>query len=551
MASRKDDIPSDGHPTNQRGSADGQSTSADDDNLVEERPSAPKRARIDINLDSVRHLFEDVSRERTGRLELTDEEAEVVANFANFAEAVYNRRTRDPIIDNTPCSSRQADLREAKNANLSAKGVPILLEEKLEVVKALIAPFPGKDFEAAEAFLNLRAPQLTDRVPRPVAEQAKEMAEKIATDDSSLQLPTLGFLVGLQKTIKLDDKQKKLLNSAVKAFDEAKAYFNNSFWNFQSLWKSVVRIHRHSETLYDTARRLTNNLLAVGLELQKETATRLGLEIQMAYAGEPMVVADRPALDEKLTQVLERVADIQSHLDAIFAPDPPRTADPATRIEGSEDETSNNDSSTSQETSGHSGDLDSRLDEEYTPNPQPRASGPDLMVVYSGKLVLTTPWAIMDNAARLNAIHQYQAKREVLVEGFREWGLTGRKPASVTQELTRKQLARYYFFLFSIPDAIEDERGNLTVRLDGLELKTIPGPIPAMSPRWVFERYFQTHPPELSEVRRDIRNFVLKMLNLKKVRNANARIRQIDPMTRRRKDEWDFGLGDVVTGIRG
>ena len=313
----------------------------------------------------------------------------------------------------------------------------------------------------------------------------------------------------------------------------------------------MVRIHRHSETLYDTARRLTDNLLAIGLELQKEAATRLGLEIQMAYAGEPMVVADRPALYEKLTQVLERVADIQSHLDAIFAPDPPRTADPATRVEGTEDEPSDSDLSTSQETSGHSDNLDSRLDEEYIPNPQSRASVPDLMVINSGKLALTTPWAIMDNAARLNAIHQYRAKKEVLEEGFREWALTGKKPSSVTPELTRKQLARYYSFLFSIPDAIEDERGNLTVRLNGSELRTIPGPIPAMSPRWVFERYFQTHPPELSEVRRDIRNFVLKMLTLKKVRNANARIRQIDPMTRRREGEWDFGLGDVVTGIRG
>ena len=113
--------------------------------------------------------------------------------------------------------------------------MPTLREEKLEVAKALIARFPDKDFEAAEAFLNFRAPQLTDRAPRPVAEQAKAMAEKIATDESSLQLPTLGFLVGLQKTIKLDDKQKKLLNSAVKAFEEAKTYFNKSFWNFQSL----------------------------------------------------------------------------------------------------------------------------------------------------------------------------------------------------------------------------------------------------------------------------------------------------------------------------
>ena len=514
-----------------------------------EQPADPgvsdwaKRQRLDVEscLADLRKLFADDGPEGDpNRKELTEVEEQLVADFVANIEAVQRKRVLSSQA-NTPCSSRQADLRDAQlNELMSDEDQRPIKEQEREVAQALIRRFPHKDFESIEAFLDLRRPRATDRVDPVVRKWALDMSNKTNIDIPELKLPAVEFLIALKTTMKLSKNDAHLLGTAVVAFNDS----------------NVNRILDHADLVYNTARRLHLNLLAIGTELQNEADRRLGLELEMGSSGQPVIAltaAPDPETDAKLAQLLELVTNIQSKLMATNTT--PEVPSLSNESDSGVDETIAESNPSQEENDGDTIHEEESEDNNAEDGIVANINTPPKLVVIYHKILYTTSWALLNDTGRAERISTYETARADIMTMLKNWPRNSKKwkPNDYAHKI-RFHYARYYFFLYSIPNAIEDQKGNLVVKLKNSQTKVIAGPIPGMCQKAAFDKYFgEECRPQMTEIRRDVRDDILRLLRASKnVNNPESLIRQLDPMMPRREDFWNmYSLEDVSAGLHG
>ena len=138
----------------------------------------------------------------------------------------------------------------------------------------------------------------------------------------------------------------------------------------------------------------------------------------------------------------------------------------------------------------------------------------------------------------------------------RHYQWTHSSPVESTSELNAFREGVPALCFFNSCPTLSDERRRRKRRgkLKNSQTKFVAGSIPPMCQKCsdaAFEKYFTTRQPQMSEIRRDVRDDVLRLLRASnKVNNPESLIRQLDSMMPRREDFWNnYSLEDVSFGL--